>query len=92
MHHNAPEFLRKPSKGEQKFMMQKLDSAKLGKNLKKLIKENNYTQAKFANEVPADETTIRRWLKNGIDKLSIIERIAEIFNRDFEDILRELLK
>ena len=73
-------------------MMQKLDSAKLGKNLKRLIKESNQTQEEFAEQVPADPATIRRWLKNGIDKLSIIERSAEIINRDFEDILNELLK
>ena len=58
-----------------------------GKNLKRIIKEHGLTQEEFAELMYVDPTTVRRWLANGIDKLSIIEQIVKLFNMDVSDIL-----
>ena len=58
-----------------------------GKNLKRIIKEHHLTQEKFAELKHVDPTTVRRWIANGIDKLSIIEEIAEFFGITVSDIL-----
>lgn len=55
---------------------------KAGDNLKRLIKANHITQEKMAELMMVDERTIRRWIKDGIDKLSTLEQIADIFNVD----------
>lgn len=62
-------------------------SARAGKNLKRIIKEHGLTQDKFAELKCVDPTTVRRWIANGIDKLSIIEEIADFFGIDVSDIL-----
>ena len=62
-------------------------AAQAGKNLKRIIKEHGLTQEKFAELMYVDPTTVRRWLANGIDKLSIIEQIVKLFNVDVSDIL-----
>lgn len=59
-----------------------------GANLKRLIKESDYrTQEEFAFKFGADARTVRRWISNGIDKLSTIKQIAEFFGVDVFDIL-----
>lgn len=58
-----------------------------GKNLKRIIKEHGLTQEKFAELKNVDPTTVRRWLANGIDKLSILEEIAKFFDISVSDIL-----
>ena len=81
--------MRKLSKGEMKFMMQKDSlSVRAGKNLKRIIKERGLTQEQFAEQIHVDPTTLRRWLAHGIDKMSTIEEIIKIFNIDVWDILR----
>lgn len=61
--------------------------ARAGKNLKRIIKERGLTQDKFAELKRVDPTTVRRWIANGIDKLSIIEEIADFFDVSVFDIL-----
>ncbi len=71
-------------------MEQKYQSLGLvaGANLKRLIKESKYkTQEEFAFEFGADVRTVGRWVNQGIDKLSIIEQIAEFFDIDVSDVL-----
>lgn len=65
-------------------------SQKVGKNLKNLIKNSKYkTQDRFAYEgIYVDPSTVRRWIKYGIKDVDIIERIAEIFNVDFEELFK----
>lgn len=70
-------------------MMQKdCLSARAGKNLKRIIKERGLTQDQFAEQKCVDPTTVRRWIAYGIDKLHIIEEIAEFFNISVMDILK----
>lgn len=55
---------------------------KAGSRLKNLIKQNNMTQEQAANLICVDEKTIRRWIKDGIDRLSTLENISRIFDVD----------
>ena len=51
-----------------------------GAKLKQLIKQSKYkTQEEFAFEFGADVRTIGRWINNGIDSLSTIQKIADFF-------------
>lgn len=72
--------------------MAQVDSAaiKVGHNLKNLIKNSTWkTQERFACEAMfVDPTTVRRWLKNGIKDLTLIEEICRVFNIDLVDILK----
>ena len=70
-------------------MTHELEPAKIvGKNLKNLIKESGKTQEKFAEEVHADPSTVRRWICYGINKLDSIVQIAEFFGVDFRELLK----
>ena len=63
-------------------------SARVGKNLKRIIKENGFTQEQFAEQMYVDPTTVRRWLAHGIKDIDTISTIAEFFGIDVMDILR----
>lgn len=66
------------------------DLAKLASNnLKKLLKEKNITQEELANIMDVDPRTVRRYLKNGIDKLSTLELISSLLK---VDVVKDLLK
>lgn len=59
-----------------------------GAKLKQLIKQSKYkTQEEFAFEFGADVRTIGRWINNGIDSLSTIQKIAGFFGIAVSDIL-----
>lgn len=62
---------------------------KAGRNLKRLLDEKHLTQSVAANIIGASEDrTVRRWIKDGIDKLSTIEYIAEAFGVSVYDLLK----
>ena len=62
----------------------------VGANLKRLIKESAYrTQAIFAQEYGVDERTVRRWVSQGIEKVYIIDEIADFFKIDRMSLLSE---
>lgn len=46
-------------------------------NLRKILANKKMTQEELANILSVDPRTVRRYLKNGIDKLSTLELIAE---------------
>ena len=55
----------------------------VGVNLKRAIRESEWrTQAKFAEAFGAEERTVGRWCNQGIDKLSLIQQIADFLNVD----------
>lgn len=58
-------------------------------NLKKILKEKNITQEELANIMDVDPRTVRRYLKNGIDKLSTLELISNLLK---VDVVKDLLK
>ena len=60
----------------------------VGENLKRLIKESEYrTQERFAEAVFTDVTTVRRWLKNGIDEISTVLTVADVLGVDVTALL-----
>ena len=60
----------------------------VGENLKRLIKESEYrTQERFAEAVFADVTTVRRWLRNGIDEISTVLMVADVLGVDVTALL-----
>ena len=62
----------------------------VGANLKRLIKESEYrTQARFAEAYCVDERTVRRWVSQGIEKVYIIDEIADFFKIDRISLLSE---
>ena len=55
----------------------------VGANLKRAIKGSDWrTQERFAEAFCADERTVRRWCKGEIDKISLIEQIADFLGID----------
>ena len=59
----------------------------VGANLKRYIKFSKWkTQAEFANAFGAEERTVGRWCNNGIDKLSLIQQIADFLNIDIMEL------
>jgi len=70
-------------------MVQDSTRLRTGKNLKRLIKEHHYTQEEFAELIYADATTVRKWLKYGINSLDTLDAIAKLFGISVMDILSE---
>jgi len=58
-----------------------------GKNLKNLLRHMNYTQETLAGLLFVDERTVGRWVQNGIDKISLLEDIAEVLGVGLKDIM-----
>ncbi len=58
-------------------------------NLRSILENRKMTQEELANILSVDPITVRRYLKNGIDKLSTLELIA--YNLDI-DVVNDLLK
>ena len=62
----------------------------VGANLKRLIKESEYrTQARFAEAYFVDERTVRRWVSQGVEKVYIIDELADFFKVDRMSLLSE---
>ncbi len=57
-------------------------------NLRKIIVKRGITQEELANILAVDPRTVRRYLKNGIDKLSTLELVA--YRLDL-DVIKDLL-
>lgn len=58
-------------------------------NLRSILEKKKMTQEELANILSVDPRTVRRCLKNGIDKLSTLELIA--YNLDI-DVVNDLLR
>ena len=62
----------------------------VGANIKRLIKESEYrTQARFAEAYFVDERTVRRWVSQGVEKVYIIDELADFFKVDRMSLLSE---
>ena len=54
-----------------------------GENLKRAIKESKWkTQEKFSEAFGAEVRTVGRWCNQGIDKLSLVQQIADFLEID----------
>ena len=55
----------------------------VGANLKRAIKKSKWrTQEKFSEAFGAEVRTVGRWCNQGIDKLSLIQQIADFLEID----------
>ena len=54
-----------------------------GKNLRLLIHTYYISQEAFAIDYGADLRTVNRYINEGINKISVIQELAEFFNTDF---------
>ena len=55
-----------------------------GQKLRELINQNYRTQEDFAYDFGADLRTINRYVNEGINKLSLIQELAEYFGVDIK--------
>ena len=55
-----------------------------GQKLRELINQNYRTQEEFAYDFGADLRTINRYINEGINKLSVIQELAEYFGVDIK--------
>ena len=55
-----------------------------GQKLRELINQNYRTQEDFAYDFGADLRTINRYINEGINKLSVIQELAEYFGVDIK--------
>ena len=51
-----------------------------GETLRKLIQENYSSQEEFAYDYGADLRTISRYINNGINKINVVQELADFFN------------
>ncbi len=58
---------------------------KAGQKLRILIAENCSSQEKFAFDYGADVRTINRYINEGINKLDVIQSLADYFGISFEE-------
>ena len=55
----------------------------VGANLKRAIKESKWkTQEKFSEAFGAEVRTVGRWCNQGIDKLSLVQQVADFLEID----------
>ena len=55
----------------------------VGANLKRAIKESKWkTQEKFSEAFSAEVRTVGRWCNQGLDKLSLVQQIADFLEID----------
>ena len=55
----------------------------VGSNLKRAIKKSKWrTQEKFSEAFGAEVRTVGRWCNQGIDKLSLVQQIADFLEID----------
>ena len=59
-----------------------------GQNLKQLIKENYSIQEDFAYDYGAGIRTISRYVNQGINKIDVIQELAEFFDVPFDYFFR----
>jgi len=57
---------------------------KAGRALRRLIEENFSSQEEFAYQYYVDVRTISRYINNGINKIDVIQDLAEKFDVPFE--------
>ena len=65
-----------------------ISSQRVGKNLKRLIKESKYrTQENFADAAYADVRTVRRWIQHGVDSITKVNELAQVLDVDVMALL-----
>ena len=69
-------------------MITTLSSERVGANLKRLIRESKYrTQEKFAEAHYTDPRVVRRWIREGINRIDTINEVAKTLDVGVEALL-----
>lgn len=72
--------------------MENLSPQKIaGEILRLLIRQNYPSQEEFAYDFGTDIRTISRYINNGINKLDVIQELADFFHVEFVDFFRSPL-
>ena len=61
---------------------------KAGDFLRKLIQQNYSSQEEFAIDFGTDIRTISRYINGGINKVNVIQELAEFFEIDIKDFFK----
>lgn len=59
-----------------------------GLRLRRLIQENYSSQEEFAYDYGLEIRTVSRYINNGINKVDVIQELAEYFNIDVTEFFR----
>lgn len=70
--------------------MNKVDASKqAGIVLRRLIKENYPSQEEFAYDFGADIRTISRYVNQGINKVNVLQELADFFQIELWDFFKD---
>ena len=61
---------------------------KAGMVLKRLIQERYSSQEEFALDYGMELRTVSRYVNQGINKISVVQELADFFALEFEDFFR----
>ena len=61
---------------------------KAGLGLKRLIQERYSSQEEFALDYGMELRTVSRYVNQGINKISVVQELADFFALEFEDFFR----
>lgn len=61
---------------------------KAGCKLRELIERDYKTQEEFAYEYGAEIRTVSRYVNSGINKLDVIQSLADFFGVEFEEFFK----
>ena len=61
---------------------------KAGLVLKRLIQERYSSQEEFALDYGMELRTVSRYVNQGINKISVVQELADFFALEFEDFFR----
>lgn len=68
------------------YNAQTLYSNRAGAFLRRMLRDNGYTQERFADEFGVSARHVRRWLSDGINSLDTVQQIIEFFDADIGDV------
>lgn len=62
---------------------------KAGMALRRLIQENYTSQEEFADDYGADIRTISGYINQGINKVNVLQELADFFNTQLGDFFKD---
>ncbi len=71
-----------------KMMSSSTPQQKAGLVLKRLIQERYSSQEEFALDYGMELRTVSRYVNQGINKISVVQELADFFALEFEDFFR----
>ena len=71
-----------------KMMSSCTPQQKAGLVLKRLIQERYSSQEEFALDYGMELRTVSRYVNQGINKISVVQELADLFALEFEDFFR----